>query len=460
MDERSFRIAQRTLAETFCGLNLTTGQFHAFLQRRQHVALFFLLFVVYRLTINLDETVEFHHFALCHKDLVSTSDGNVYSGLLHLGISHLTGNCAFPNQLIEFLLLRRSLDAGILHVGRTNGFVGLLSSLRTGMILAHLAVFLAIEFGNLLLAGIDAQAREVHRVRTHIGNLSVLIQVLSHHHRLADGKAQFAGSFLLQGRCREGGSWRTLHGLLHYSVNNERGFFALLQELLYLFVRLHALSQRSLHFRLRTISIGNGKNTIDAIVGLTVEVLDFAFTLDNQTYCHTLYTTSRKRRLYLAPQHGRQFETHQTVQYTTGLLGVHQIHVQMTRRLDSIQNGGFGNFVEYDTVCFLFVQSQYLAQVPADGFSLAVFIGCQPDFLSLLRIRFQFFDELHLFLWYLVFGFERLGVNTHFLLLQVTDMTIARHHLKLLTKKLLYRLGLCRRLNYYQILLHTLIIML
>ena len=460
MNERSFRIAEWTLAETFCGLNLTTRQFHAFLQRRQHVAFFFLFFIVHRLAIYLDETVEFHHFTLSHKDLVSTTDRNVYCGLVHLGISHLTGYRALPNQFIEFLLLRCSLDACILHVGRTNGFVSFLSTLRTGVILAHLAVFLTIELGNLLLAGVDTQAREVDGVRTHIGNLSVFIQVLSHHHGLTDGKAQFAGSFLLQGRGGERGSGSTLHGLFHYGFNDVGCLFAFLQELLDLFVGLHALGQRSLHFRLRTVRIGNGKNTIDAIVGLAVEILDFAFAFDNQSYCHTLYAACRKRRLHLTPQYGRQFKAYQTVEYTTSLLGIHQIHVQMTRRLDSTQNSWLGNFVEHDTVCFLFVQSQHLTQVPADGFSLAVFIGCQPDFLSLLRIRFQIFDELHLFLWYLVFGFERFRVNTHFLLLQVTDMTIARHHLILLTKKLLYRLGLCRRLYYHQIFLHTIIIVL
>ena len=66
------------------------------------------------------------------------------------------------------------------------------------MILAYLAVLLTIELGNLFLAGIDTQAREVDRVSTHIGDLSVFIEMLGYHHCLADREAQLTGSFLLQ----------------------------------------------------------------------------------------------------------------------------------------------------------------------------------------------------------------------------------------------------------------------
>ena len=60
----------------------------------------------------------------------------------------------------------------------------------------------------------------------------------------------------------------------------------------------------------------------------------------------------------------------------TSLLGIHQVHVQMAWVLDCVKNSLFGNLVEDNTVCLLLIQSQYFAKVPADGFSLAVLIGC------------------------------------------------------------------------------------
>ena len=119
----------------------------------------------------------------------------------------------------------------------------------------------------------------------------MFIQVLCHHHRLADGEAQLAGCFLLQGRSSEWRRRSTLQRLLADRLYGEVCFHTLLQEFLHLLVRLHALSQRCLYLCLRTIRIGNSKNTIYAIVGLALEVLNLALTLNNQSYGNTLHTT-------------------------------------------------------------------------------------------------------------------------------------------------------------------------
>ena len=178
------------MAETLSSLNLTTGQCHTFLQRGQDVALLILcIVIVNRFAVNLEETVELDNLSLSHELLVSATDRNIDSRLLYLCISHLTGDGTLPDELIELALLSCTLNLCTVHIGRTDGFVSFLSTLGTGVVLAHLAVFLAVELGNLLLAGIDTQTREVHRVSTHIGNLSVFIQVLGNHHRLTDGEA-------------------------------------------------------------------------------------------------------------------------------------------------------------------------------------------------------------------------------------------------------------------------------
>ena len=97
--------------------------------------------------------------------------------------------------------------------------------------------------------------------------------------------------------------------------------------------------------------------------------------------------------------------------------------------LYGIQYGRFGNLVENDTVCLLLIQSEYFAKVPADGFSLAVLIGSQPNLLGFLGCRFQFGNELFLLFWNLVIWFHGLLVYTQFPLFQVAYMTVRGHNL-------------------------------
>ena len=139
MNQRGFRIPLRCLTETFGSLNLTTHQFHAFLQWGQQVAFFLLLVViVIALTIDLDETIELNDFALSDKLLFSTADRDVYGGTFHDGIGHLTGNSALPDQLVELAFLGCSLNGLLVHVCWADGLVSLLGTLRACVILANL----------------------------------------------------------------------------------------------------------------------------------------------------------------------------------------------------------------------------------------------------------------------------------------------------------------------------------
>ena len=182
-----------------------------------------------------------------------------------------------------------------------------------------------------------------------------------------------------------------------------------------------------------------------------------ALALYYQSYCHTLHTTGRKSRLHLTPQYRRELETYQAVKHTACLLSVHQIHIQTARRLDSLQNGRFGDFVEHNAVGFLLIQTEHFTQVPRDSLSFTVFIGCQPHLLGLLGISLQILHHLFLVFRNLVLRLEGLLVDAHLLFLQVTDMAVARHHLKVATQELFYRLGLSRRLYNHQILLHDIL---
>ena len=85
--------------------------------------------VVNRLAVNLQETVELHHFAAGHELLVAGADADGDGGLLYLGICHLAGQGALPDEVIQALLLYGTLNRGLVHIGRTDGFVSLLGTL-------------------------------------------------------------------------------------------------------------------------------------------------------------------------------------------------------------------------------------------------------------------------------------------------------------------------------------------
>ena len=59
--------------------------------------------------------------------------------------------------------------------------------------------------------------------------------------------------------------------------------------------------------------------------------------------------------LHLAPQHWRQLESDDAVEHAACLLGIDQVHVEMARMLDSLDDGRLGDFVEHDAAGLLFV---------------------------------------------------------------------------------------------------------
>ena len=116
---------------------------------------------------------------------------------------------------------------------------------------------------------------------------------------------------------------------------------------------------------------------------------------------------------------------------------------------DGLQDGGLRDLVEHDALRLLLVQTQHLAQVPRDGFSLAVLITGQPHLAGFLRLRLQLAHQLLLLVGNLVDGLQRLLVDAQLVLLQVADVAVARHHLVVLAEELLNGLSLGGRLYYH-----------
>ena len=171
VDERCLGVACGTLAEAFAGRDFLSLQHVALLHLRQQVALQCVgLLVVGGLAVHLQEAVELHHFAGGHEQIRSccafgtagcsllVPDFNLHRGLLQLGVGHLRGGGALPDEVVEATLLPGAFDVLLAHVGGAYGLVGLLGALRVGLEVARMAIVGTVETRDFLLARADAEA--------------------------------------------------------------------------------------------------------------------------------------------------------------------------------------------------------------------------------------------------------------------------------------------------------------
>ena len=107
-----------------------------------------------------------------------------------------------------------------------------------------------------------------------------------------------------------------------------------------------------------------------------------------------------------APKHGTQFETNQAVKDAPSLLGVDQVCVHRSWRLDGLQNGGLRDFRKHDSLGLGRLQIERFHQVPADRLSFAVLIRREPHGLGFLRQSLELCHHLFRRGTHLVFGGE------------------------------------------------------
>ena len=272
--------------------------------------------------------------------------------------------------------------------------MSLLGALALGLVVEPTVVLLAKVFCDLLLALCQCLNSQVHRVGTHVGNQTLLVEVLRNGHRLRNAHAEFTAGLLLQGRGGKGRCRETLCRFLFALRNAERGTLAREEELLSLLRRVEALRQFGTEEGLLGIVLGI-ELCHDTEIGGRVEGDDLAFALHDEAYGYRLHATGRERRTYLFPKYGRELKTHQTIQYATCLLGIHERHVDRARLLDGLQDGLLRDLVEDDTLRLINRETQHFGQVPCDGLSFAVFIGSQPNGLLLGQLR-EFAHDLFL----------------------------------------------------------------
>ena len=105
-------------------------------------------------------------------------------------------------------------------------------------------------------------------------------------------------------------------------------------------------------------------------------------THDHHACGNALHAPRGKALFHLGPQQRADFIAHQAVQHTACLLRIHPAHINGTGILNGVLDGALGNLMELNAARLLQIHAQHLAQVPGDGFPLAVRVGCQINFRS------------------------------------------------------------------------------
>ena len=223
--------------------------------------------------------------------------------------------------------------------------------------------------------------------------------MLCYGHGLADRESALAGGLLLEGRGSERGRRTPGDLLLLHRAYGKHTAPAALEESLGLLLRVKSAVQHSCDFIGRAPAAFKSlrhKHALHPEVSLGVKCVDLPLPLHYQAEGHRLHAAGRERRLYLLPENGRELETHQTVQHPAGLLGHHQVHVHVPRSLYGVQNSVLGDLMEDYAAGTCRIQSQRLPQMPCDGLSLTVLIGCKPYHRRLVGCRLEICHDFFL----------------------------------------------------------------
>ena len=331
-------------------------------------------------------------------------------GIQH-SICHLAGDEPGPDQLIQLVLVGGQAAAQALGlqlgIGGTDGFVGILCILlgAEGTGFGRLEVT-AKATGDKAAGRSQRLVGDAQRVGTHIGDqtgeaqafqLHAFIQLLCHRHGAAGGHSQLTGGLLLEGGSGEGrcrlalflGIFDVLDLIgLAVDVSQYPVDALLIGQFLLALLIAEEMGGEVLFFLM--------EGHINAPVFLGDKGADLPLPIYHHTGDDALDAAGRKAGAHLTPQEGAQLIAHDTVQNPAGLLGIHQIHVDVPGMLDGLGDGGLGDLVKGHTLGLAGIQLQQLLQMPGNGFTFPVRVGCQINELGLVGGILQIVDDLAL----------------------------------------------------------------
>ena len=385
-DEARLVVARRGFREMLGGDDPLELEFLALRERRQFPLLEFH-------GPDLQKAVEFKEQAV-GLESVALARRNVRADGIEFRFRQLGGQESPPNEIVElamagFELIARKFICGSIGMGGADGLVRFLRQPRFSLEYARRSrgVLLAQIPAYPISGRIQGFPRKVHGIRAHIGDMSVLVELLGEIHRLLRGIAESLGRGLLQGAGgeRRQGVLLDLLALQGLDAKSGRGKVALdlLGALLapdaqFLQVLVPDPIQLRAELALRAQEV-----CLDGPIFLGLESQDLLLAVHDEPQGHGLDAPRGKSPHDLLPQEGRKLVAHQTVQYPPGLLGVHQVPVDLPGGREGFRYRALGDLVEDDAVRARDVQS--LRQMPGNGLAFAVFVGREDDPVRLGR---------------------------------------------------------------------------
>ena len=330
---------------------------------------------------------------------------------LALGVLHLRGHGALPDQLVqpELIPLQSGLRRGAEHLaGRSDRLVRLLRVLHLAGVDPRLLgqEVRTEELPHLVAGGADRGAGQGHRVGPHVGDVPGLVQVLGHRHRPLCGEAQLAAGLLLQGGGAEGrvraaavrlgidrgdlplGPAQLAGQLLGGSLVEVDEVVSTLATQPTAVVEVPPLGDLApvdlgeSGRELGRLRIGTRvQGGVEVPVGGGAERDPFPFAIHHQAGGDRLHPSGGQSRLHLLPQHRGQSVAVEPVEDPSGLLGVDQVEVEVAGVLQRVLDRPRGDLVE-DHPLDRDLRLQFLQQVPGDRLPLAVTIGGEQEFVG------------------------------------------------------------------------------
>ena len=339
-------------------------------------------------------------------------------------VGHLRRNRALPDQFVQAQLGGIELPLDLVRRAETvacraDRLVRLLGVLDLVGVVARSVgqVVLAVLLQDLRTGRIQSRLRQTRGVGTHVGDEAVLVQTLRGGHRLRRGHAQLAAGLLLQRRGHErrrrlacvrlgfDGAHghralgeRVTHGHRGRLVEEDRalvgrcGQRAVLAEVL---ARGEFLTgqfdERSGELRLVLGGLLVTEGGLQIPPRRDPERHALTFTLHHDTGRDGLHTPGGQPRHDLLPQHRRDLVAVEPVEDATGLLGIDEASVELTRVVDRVADRLGRDLVE-DHALDGHLRVQDLEQVPRDGLSLTILIRREIELVGILQQLLQMAD--------------------------------------------------------------------
>ena len=382
------------------------------------------------------------------------------------GVGHLAGHVAAPDQLVEPVLLSGQVFFELLrrpfHIAGADGLMGILG-VGLGLVAVGLRgiVVLAVAAENKALCGGDGLLGDPQGVGTHVGDqahgalpldIHALVELLGDGHGPPGRHGELPGRLLLHGGGGERGRGAALFVGALDALDSEGGVFRLPNHRIHLFcgfqLRLFAI--------LTVIAGGKGdllqvvaqEVCVQGPVLLRLEGLDLPVPVIHHPGSHGLYPPGGEPAADLLPQQGAELVTHDPVQDTAGLLGIHQVLIDVPGLLDTLLNHLLGDLVKGHPPGLLVRQVQKLLQMPGNGLALPVRVGGKVDHVGVFCGFLQGGDNVLLALDGLIDRLEIvLQVHAQHALGQVPQMAHAGGDLEILAQIFPDGFGLRRRLH-------------